>query len=224
MRVLKHFNLHSSPPPTRRSRKENLIGQSSMWSCLEIVSWVNPICIGRISAVQFTWISSGSLIHMRTPFMNQQWQFSPEETMRLGQWARVNRSVNKPLEYHQKFFVHFSLWSHKWLPVKKATQTPANFSKAQRRPAKSSKASQCHGTIHYLLGYTYTLSKHHMSSQASTVVKHHMPFFQVASWKTPPVCSQQNILPQVCFRKENPVIRQFPENTSHDTTESPKKP
>ena len=38
IRVFKFFNLHSSPRLTRSNRKEKLIGQSSMFSCLEIVA------------------------------------------------------------------------------------------------------------------------------------------------------------------------------------------
>jgi hypothetical protein len=37
MRVLKCFNLPSSPPPTRGSGKERLIGQRGMWPCSEVV-------------------------------------------------------------------------------------------------------------------------------------------------------------------------------------------
>lgn len=52
--VFKCFNLPSSPPPTRGSGEEKLIGQRRVWTCLEIVLWANPICIDRISAGQFT--------------------------------------------------------------------------------------------------------------------------------------------------------------------------
>lgn len=39
IRVRKHFNLPSSPPPTRGSGKERLIGQRRTWTCLETVLW-----------------------------------------------------------------------------------------------------------------------------------------------------------------------------------------
>jgi hypothetical protein len=39
IRVLKCFNLPSSPPPTRGSGKERLIRQRKMWTCLEIFLW-----------------------------------------------------------------------------------------------------------------------------------------------------------------------------------------
>jgi hypothetical protein len=44
-------------------------------------------------------------------------------------------------------------------------------SKNQWRPAKSSKANQCQGAVHCLVGYTYILSKHHVSSQVSSPAK-----------------------------------------------------
>lgn len=63
IRVCKHFNLPSRPPPTRGSGKERLIGQRRIWTCLEIVLWSKSI------------ISS---LHK-----NQQQQVHPEETERL---------------------------------------------------------------------------------------------------------------------------------------------
>ena len=44
------------------------------------------------------------------------------------------------------------------------------------KSANSGKANQCHSIDHCLLGYFYTLSKHHISSQVSAPTKHHMPF------------------------------------------------
>lgn len=58
-----------------------------------------------------------------------------------------------------------------------------------------------HSVLHCLLGYIYALFKHHMFSQVSAVAKHHMPPFQVASRKTPCLCSQPNILPCVRFSR-----------------------
>jgi hypothetical protein len=65
------------------------------------------------------------------------------------------------------------------------------------------KVNQCHSIVsedqsmarphcisHCLLGYIYTLSKHHVFSQASSLAKEHTPFFQAASRKTPHFCSQ----------------------------------
>jgi hypothetical protein len=37
--------------------------------------------------------------------------------------------------------------------------------------------------MHCLLGYIYTLSKHHVFSQASALTKHHIPVSQAASRK-----------------------------------------
>ena len=76
----------------------------------------------------------------------------------------------------------------------------AKTSKAN--PMKTSKVGQCQYTVHCLLGYTYILSKHHVSSRVSDApAKHHMPFHQTASRKTPHICFQQNIFPRVCFSK-----------------------
>jgi hypothetical protein len=52
-----------------------------------------------------------------------------------------------------------------------------SVSKAQQRPPKTGKANQRHSIIHCLLGYIYTLFKHHVFSQESVLVKHHIPFF-----------------------------------------------
>jgi hypothetical protein len=49
--------------------------------------------------------------------------------------------------------------------------------KAQQRSTMSTKMNQCQTIIHYLLGYIKTLSKHHMSSPASTPAKYHIPPF-----------------------------------------------
>ena len=59
IRVLKCFNLPSSPPPTRGSGKERIWGK---WTCLERFFGATPICVVWKSAVQFT---------------GQQWQLDP---------------------------------------------------------------------------------------------------------------------------------------------------
>ena len=102
----------------------------------------------------------------------------------------------------------FSLWSHKWrLPW----------------PAKHYKANQCKSVIHCLLGYTYILSKYHVTSQGSAPAKHHMPLLhKTASRKTPYVYSLQSILSHVCFNKTSSQKRAS-RKTWHHTTESPKK-
>jgi hypothetical protein len=112
---------------------------------------------------------------------------------------------------------------------KKASQTndmaasmKTRDNKAQWRLAKSGKV-QCHSVVHCLLGYTYILSKHHMSSHASALTKHHTSLFHSASRKTLRVCSQQNIFPCICFSKTS-SHKMVSRKTSHDTTESPKKP
>lgn len=95
--VFKCFNLPSSPPPTRGSGEEKLIGQRRVWTCLEIVLWANPICIVRISAVVSSHKSAA--IHSQTPFMNQ-------KKLRPYQSVRVQRGI-KPPEHHCKPLVCF---------------------------------------------------------------------------------------------------------------------
>lgn len=70
----------------------------------------------------------------------------------------------------------------------KATQFQRVISQAQRRPAMSGRSDAGRS-----LGYTYTLSKHHMCSQASAPVKYHVPFCQSASRKTPRVFSAKHL-------------------------------
>ena len=85
--------LPPSPPPTTGSRKERLIGQRGMWTCLEIVLWneSNLHCQ-----------DTSSLLHR-----NQQQQLYPEETMRLCQSAKSEEVARSPPEHHQKFFGAF---------------------------------------------------------------------------------------------------------------------
>jgi hypothetical protein len=61
--------------------------------------------------------------------------------------------------------------------------------------------------IHCRLGYPYTLSKHHLFSQASAPVKHRMLFFTC--------CPQKNITS--LFSSKPPLIRQFLEK--HQVTQ-----
>jgi hypothetical protein len=74
IRVLRCFNLPSSPPATRSSRKEDLIEQRRMWTCLEIV-------LGAKKSV----LSGYQQFNSQELFKNQQQQFNSEETMRLCQ-------------------------------------------------------------------------------------------------------------------------------------------
>lgn len=109
-----------------------------------------------------------------------------------SQWKRPATA-----EYPEKFFgslVCFSLWNQdKWCSAKKADQCHSMVSREwQGKPMP-------HSTVHCLLGYISTLSKHHVVSEASTLSKH-MLSFQAASRKTP--C--------VCFSARHPLIKQFP--------------
>ena len=96
--------------------------------------------------------------------------------------AWVHRSSKKLLEYHEKFFAIF-------LSVKSG----------QLMISREGKGNQCHSVVHCRLGYTHTLSKHHMFSQASALAKYHSPPFQATSRKTPH--SQKNIFLCVCLGK-----------------------
>jgi hypothetical protein len=69
IRVLKCFNLLSSPPPTRGSGKDRLVGQKGDVDLFRNCLGAIPIFTVRIPAVQFTGISSSSLIHLQTPAM-----------------------------------------------------------------------------------------------------------------------------------------------------------
>jgi len=138
--------------------------------------------------------------------MNQQQWLDPEETSRLHLLALVLRGGKKQPEYQQKFFGDF------------LSMTPW-----QAKIKEESKVNQC-GSIYRSLSvglYSYP-SKHRVFSQASAPAKHCMPLFQAASRKPPHICSQQNILSNVCFSR---LSRQksFQKNI-HDTTESPTKP
>jgi hypothetical protein len=51
MMILKHFNLSSSPPPTRASGKERIWGK---WICFKRFFGATYVCVVWKSAVQFT--------------------------------------------------------------------------------------------------------------------------------------------------------------------------
>ena len=168
--VLKCFNLPSSPPPTRGHGKERLMGQRKMCTHLEIVLW------GRFQSSlsgyhQFTSHKSAAVAWSTHKHHSQ---INWEEMTRFCQLAQVHRNSKKPPEHHKKFFgVFFSKTSWQMMTSKEL--------QGESIP---------HSPAHCLLGYTYTLSKHHTSFQASTWAKYHMPFVQAASRKTPHVCSQ----------------------------------
>jgi hypothetical protein len=72
---------------------------------------------------------------------------------------------------------------------KKEKKKPKN-KKQKKVPAKDLQTIPIpHSIIHCLLGYIYTLSRHHMFSQTSSQSKYHMPLFHPASSKTPHVSS-----------------------------------
>ena len=154
------------------SGKKRLIGQRRMWTCLEIVlCGKSNLCCQDISSS----VSSSSLIYPRN------WEALP-----MGQSPWKKHEVIRSMEDSRTTseVLWFSLWCHdKW-----------GSAEWQGEPIP-------HRGVHCLLSYIYTLSKNHVFAQAPTLAKHHMPLFQVASRKTPRVCSQQNILPCICFSK-----------------------
>lgn len=167
----------------------DLFRNSSLGSLRSLLSGYQQSSSHKSAAV--AWSICGKTI------MSQQWQFDPEETMRLCQSAWVHRSAKKPLEYDKKSFGTF-LSMLSW----------------QMMVSKEGKANQCHSVTHCLLGYTYTLSRHHVLSQTSSLAKHHVPLFLAASRKKnntclfsakhPPMClPQQNILLWDRFQKHN---------------------
>jgi hypothetical protein len=59
--------------------------------------------------------------------------------------------------------------------------------------------------------------------QAFALAKHHMPFFPACIQKIT-TCLFFGKYPLMCLlQQKHLLIRQFPEKTSHDTTESPQK-
>ena len=64
---------------------------------------VIAIFVVRISAVQFTQISSGGSIHSQTPCMHQQQQFDPEETTKHS--LPIGLSSQEQLEASRHFLI-----------------------------------------------------------------------------------------------------------------------
>jgi hypothetical protein len=125
-------------------------------------------------------VSSNSSMHLKTPFMNQQWHVNLEETMRLCQSSQVYGSGKKPPEYHEKFFGVFFFTKSQQTRISeegKANHFHSIVSEDQHQQSllktskewQSKSMSQCHPLS---VGLYLYLSKHHMFSQA----KHHMPF------------------------------------------------
>lgn len=128
-----------------------------------------------LSAVQST---------SKTPNWNQPRHLYPEETARLCWSVQVHWSSKKQPEY----------------PARRSSLLHFSMKLQQVKTSKESKAKQCKSTAHCLLRYTYSFQTSHVF-QESIPAKHHMPFRQATSRKAPHICSQKNILPNVCFRK-----------------------
>ena len=115
-----------------------------MWPRIEIVLWSNPDLHGQDSSSsahgQQWLISSSGAIHLQTPFTNRQLKFHPEDTWEVEAARSLRNTTRRSL-------VCFSLQSHdKGWSTKKARRTNAtassrktSVSKAQQRPAKSSR-------------------------------------------------------------------------------------
>ena len=97
----------------------------------------------------------------------------------------------------------------------------------QQSPTMTSKEWQDkaipHSILHCLLGYFYTLCKHHTFFQASTLAKHHMCFFEIASKK-----HNMSVLSKTCSHvsasAQTYSHKTISRKTSHDTTDSLNKP
>lgn len=106
--------------------------------------------------------------------MNQQRHLDPLAKLRSR--IRSSSSIHKQQEYHERCFGAFlSMKSRQGMDRGKANQCHRTICKGYQSKAKRTKTR--------VLRYTYTLSKHRLSSQGSAPAKHHMPFHQAASRK-----------------------------------------
>jgi hypothetical protein len=142
-----------------------------METCLEIVLLGDSnLCCQDINS-QIPQIHIDSSIHSQTLFMNQQWQFDTEEIARLCQLAQVNKSGKKLPEYYKKCV---SLYKVMISDGQQRRQGEPMLQHCPRRPASAKpnkdqqkvarRMNQGHSITHCLLGYSYPLSKRHVSS------------------------------------------------------------
>lgn len=184
-----------------------------MWTCLEIVfgRWFQSSWSGYQQFSSYESVAVAQSTHKHHPWFSNLVQSRRNwEALPIGPSQRKLQNATKIPP--QVSLVLFSLKSHdkQWSMIRKegkAVQCHSIISEdqCQQSPMKTCKEWQGkpvpHSIVHCLLGNIYTLPKHHMFSQASALATHHIPFVQAASKKAPHVCSQQNILPHVCFRK-----------------------
>jgi hypothetical protein len=165
-----------------------------MCTCLEIVLWSksNLLC-QDIS---------------RSVHTNQQWQLDifvntiqdsaiavqSRRNCRVCQLAQVHESYQEATRTPPEVLCCISFYK---------VTTNDDQQEVQREPIP-------HSVVHCLLGYIYTLSKHHVFSQESAPAKHHMPFSQAASRKTRRLFSAK-YPPTYLLQQKHPLIRQFPE-------------
>ena len=169
------------------------------------MSGVNPICIVRIPAVQFTRISSGSLIHSQTI----------RESATAG-WSRRNHKA-------------LPIVSGKKMPAPKAARTPPEIFwcvslyevTTKRWATKKGKAYQYHPASVGLYLYPFQTSCT-LSSILSSKTSHAL--FLGCLQKSTTCLFLAKHHPTCLFWQNNPLIRQVSRKPSHNTTESTKKP
>lgn len=126
------------PPEAMEKR---LIEWRKMWTCAEKVHWGD-------SNLHWQDISSSSLIHSQTLFMNQQYGSIQKKSQGSANEPKSTEATRSHWNIVRSPLVWFSLWSHhKWWSAKKARWTNATASsvktsicEARQRPAKSGKA------------------------------------------------------------------------------------
>lgn len=125
------------PPEAMEKR---LIEWRKMWTCAEKVHWGD-------SNLHWQDISSSSLIHSQTLFMNQQYGSIQKKSQGSANEPKSTEATRSHWNIVRSPLVWFSLWSHhKWWSAKKARWTNATASsvktsicEARQRPAKSGK-------------------------------------------------------------------------------------
>lgn len=146
-----------------------------MWTCWEVVLWVrsNLQCLG-----------SSSSVHKLHPFANTKSAMAVRSRMNL-----------------EALSIGLNLLKQQEAPGTRSSLVCLFLQNRSRWSAKKARQPMPHSLGHCPLGYSYTLSKLKGALNRPLQQIITCPFFQVASRKTPCVCSQQTILPHVCFSK-----------------------
>lgn len=162
-----------------------------------------PVCVVRISAVRFTWTSSGSSIHSQTPFTNQRQQFHQKKSWDLSPWKKQEATGISGVFWS----IIFSMKSGQMKISKEGqvNQYHSVISVDQQRPAKGGKVNQCHRVSHCLFYLDPFQTSRVFSSIHSSKISHGLSpgCFQ----QNTHVCSQQNIPPAhvsgLCLFQQN---------------------